>query len=65
MIRVTNRQRWNRTKGVTVALLLVGAIASVGGMEDADATRPANFPLAWGLVIVAGLITAGIIRRPQ
>ena len=64
MIRVTNRQRWNRTKGVVVALLLVAAVASVGGMEDTDATRPANFPLAWGLVITAGLITAGIIRRP-
>ena len=63
MIRVTNRSRWNRTKGIVAFILFLGAIIAAGGMEDPDATRPANYPLAYGLLACSALIMAGIYRK--
>lgn len=63
MIHVTNRSRWNRTKGIAAFICFLAAIASVGGMEDADATRPANYPLAIVFLTVCAYLMATIYKK--
>jgi hypothetical protein len=38
-MRVTNWQRWQRTKGVTAVVLFLIALGCIGGLEG-DATTP-------------------------
>jgi hypothetical protein len=63
MIRVTNRTRWNRTKGFTAFACFIASIVAVGGLEDEHATQTSNFPVAIGLLACCALIMSTIYRR--
>lgn len=63
MIRVTNRARWNRTKGWTAFACFITAIVAVGGLEDPDATRPSNYPLGIIMLVCCAYIMSTIYRR--
>ena len=63
MMRVTNRARWNKTKGWTAFACFITAIVAVGGLEDPDATRPSNYPLAITMLVCCAYIMSTIYRR--
>jgi len=62
-MRVTNWQRWQRTKGITAFCAFLGAIACVGGLEG-DATEPMPSPAgAIFLLAVCLLLTLNITKN--
>ena len=58
-LHVADRAKWNRAKGILVALLTAGALVAIGGLEGEETP---NAPLAFLLLAGAGALIWSIER---
>lgn len=61
-VRVINRTRWNRAKGVVAFGCFIGGLAAVGGLED-NGTENANFTLGYIMLSFCFGLMWSIYRR--
>ena len=66
-MRVTDQRRWNRTKKWVVFILVLAALAMVGGLdESADVKISADrYGFAYLFLGCAGYLVFTIIRKPD
>jgi hypothetical protein len=66
-MRVVDQRRWNRTKKFIVFILVLAALAMVGGLdESADVKISADrYGFAYLFLGCAGYLVFTIIRKPE